>query len=89
MKKKNTIYRQCGLRRDMGFERTSNQVSYIPARFAILNKVVRLKQADGQWEDGWKVINVGTEMCENELPDSRRQIKSHRARTGDSLRRSH
>ena len=87
MKNKNTVYRQCGLRRDLTGDRSSNLVSFIPARFARQGRIVRLRDADGQWEDNWKVVSVGVARYENELPDSHKQIKSHLARTGDSLRR--
>ena len=85
--KRTTIYRQCGLLRDLGNDRSANIVTYLPARFAEMQKVVRLRQADGQWEDGWKVVKVGSNVDAKDLPDSHRQIKGHRDQTGDSLRR--
>lgn len=85
--KRNTIYRQCGLIRDLGDDRTASIVSYIPARFAKMQQVVKLRQADGEWVNGWKVVSVGNDTNSSDLPDSHRQIKNHRAQTGDSLRR--
>lgn len=84
---KKTIYRQCGLIRDLGNERTAGLVSYLPVRFAKMNRIVKLKQDDGQWEDGWKVVSVGAGVDADQTPDSHRAIKRHRDRTGDSLRR--
>ena len=55
---KKTTYRQCGLIRDLGNDRTVGLVSYLPVRFAKMNRIVKLKQDDGQWEDGWKVVSA-------------------------------
>ena len=85
--KKRMIYRQCGLRQDLGNDRSYFQRSYIPEKFARLNQVVRLRNADDQWDDGWQVVSIGNSVAACELPDSHRQIKSHRQQTGDSLRR--
>ncbi len=85
----NTIqYRQCGLLRELPNDSTSFQVSFIPSRFSKPNQIVRLKQFDGQWQDGWKVVSVGTEVDADHLLDQHKAIKSHRKSTGDSLKRS-
>ncbi|MFK7767286.1 MAG: hypothetical protein AB8B55_08700 [Mariniblastus sp.] len=86
MTKKN-IYRQCGLRRELGNDRSAQMVSYLPIQFAKPHQIVRLKNANDQWEDGWKVVSVGQSVDTEGLPNSHQQIKSHRKRTGDSLRR--
>ena len=85
--KRTTVYRQCGLLRDLGNDRTASIVSYIPARFAKKHRIVKLRQSDGQWEDGWKVVSVGADTASTDLPDSHRQIKNHRTLSGDSLKR--
>jgi hypothetical protein len=82
------FYRQCGLRRELGEDRTAHLVSYLPIQFAKPNRVVRLKDANDQWEDGWRVVRIGAAVEKEQLPDVHRKIKSHRKRTGDSLRRS-
>ena len=65
---KKVIYRQCGLVRDLGNDRTAGLVSYLPARFAKKNHIVKLKQDDGQWEDGWKVVSVGASVDADHTP---------------------
>ena len=85
--KKEILYRQCGLRRELSADIALTQVSFIPAKFAKLNHIVRLKDGEGQWEDGWKVVHVGTGVDADHLPDSHREIKAHRRMTGDSLAR--
>jgi hypothetical protein len=82
-----TIYRQCGLVRDLGNDVLASQVSFIPAKFAKKNVVVKLKDDNGEWEDGWKVVTVGVGADNSNLPDSHKAIKAHRRRTGDSLKR--
>lgn len=63
------------------------QTSYIPEKFAILNKIVKLKE-DGEWNDGWKVIAVSSlRHKDDDLPDSHAQIKWHRKTTGDSQKK--
>ncbi|MFT5304000.1 MAG: hypothetical protein ACI87E_003756 [Mariniblastus sp.] len=80
-------YRQCGLRKDFKNDSTSFQLSFIPATFARIKTVVRLKQADGEWQSSWQVVSVGVGIDEDHVPDSHRAIKSHRKHTGDSMRR--
>jgi len=75
-------YRQCVLHRTVGDTRTET-VSYIPAGYAIVGKILQLKNDDDVWTDGWKVISVG-EITDEPL-DSHNAIKLHRKNTGDSL----
>ena len=35
-----------------------HQLSWIPSKFAVLGKVLKIKEK-GVWEDGWQVIDVG------------------------------
>jgi hypothetical protein len=53
-------YKQCKLVRKEGSS-THIEVSYIPTEFAKQGETVKLKQADGSWEDGWVVESVGAE----------------------------
>lgn len=46
--------RQCSLTRG-----PARQVSWLPERFARSGATLRLKRADGTWEDGWVVEHVG------------------------------
>jgi len=86
--KKSTKYRQCGLLRELPNDSTSFQTSFIPARFAKPQQVVRLRQADGQWEDGWKVVSIGAGVDDDHLPDPHKRIGLHRKSTGDSQKRA-
>lgn len=81
-----TFYRQCNLVKFEG-ESTYNQTSWIPEKFAVKGKTLKLKS--GQvWDDGWKVMFVSdTRMAERCLPDSHYAIKQHRRNTGDSMKK--
>lgn len=35
------------------------QTAWIPEHLARKNKYISLKQEDGDWDDGWKMIEVG------------------------------
>lgn len=77
---KTTKYKQCMLRN--GF---TEQVSWIPSLFAKTGSVVRLRDKNGDWEDGWEVISVGTETEEQYIPDPHASSKSlWRATSGAS-----
>jgi hypothetical protein len=36
------------------------QTAWIPEIFAKKNKYLSLKQKDDSWDDGWKIIEIGT-----------------------------
>lgn len=46
-------YAQCELVRG-----NEKQTSWIPSRFAVLGKVLRLRDEGGAWEDGWKILAI-------------------------------
>jgi len=79
MSKKN-YYRQCRLRKESYLD----QVSWIPEQFAVVNKIVKLRNEGEAWDDGWKVTGVGNTRL-SELPHAEGLIRSHRKATGDSL----
>ena len=84
---KETFYKQTTLEKKEG-ESTITQVSWIPEKFAILNKTLKLKNDDDVWIDGWNVQSVGeSRISEKNLPDYRKMIRGHRMSTGDSLRK--
>jgi hypothetical protein len=56
-------------------------VSFIPEKFAKVGEVVKLKNEDGRWTDGWVVKRVG----QSTTFDSKKAIRQHRKNTGDSL----
>ena len=81
-------YSQCIL------EKTENNgvlklVTYIPEKYAKMNKKVSLKNKEtDEWENGFVVTFVGGFITEEDLPDSHSQIKAHRKATGDALPKS-
>lgn len=58
------------------------QVSYIPEKFAVVGKILQLKNDDDTWTDGWRVISAGA--LNEDPPDAHAAIKQHRKATGDS-----
>lgn len=85
MSKKKINYRQCKVTRKHDGSETST-VSWIPEKFAILNKVLKLKDKDEKWTDGWIVESVGSSILEeSQLPDAHKSVKAHRKATGDAL----
>lgn len=54
MKRKDTRYKQVGLRRV-----TTSMTSWLPEKFCIKDKVVKLKRGENEWEDGWVVQDNG------------------------------
>jgi hypothetical protein len=75
---KKTTYRQCYLR-----NRDRFQTSWIPAEFAEVGMILKIKDDCDQWENGWVVEAAYSES--EELPDIRKAIRGHRTRTGDAL----
>ena len=85
MTTKPITHRQCGLVLNLENDTEVHLVSFLPARFAKRDRIVKLKQENGEWEDGWRVVEVGAGVDKDHLPDSHREIKAHRNRTGDGL----
>jgi hypothetical protein len=82
-----TYFKQCHLSKkiDTG---EMKQTSWIPEEFAKLNKVIKLRDENGTWVNGWVVRQVGqSRLAENELPNYHKEIKEHRKTTGDSKQR--
>jgi hypothetical protein len=77
---KTIFYRQCSLKKE-----SSSTISWIPEQFAVLGKVLKLKDDQGVWENGWVVEAVYGRREESQLPDSHRETKQHRKNTGDDL----
>jgi hypothetical protein len=76
---KTQTYRQCSLVK-VGGTSTLNQVSYIPSRFAIVGKVLKLEDDCGKWTDGWKVVGAGPEMSAEDIEKwSRDYLKNRKA----------
>jgi len=77
------LYCQCLLERltPRGLERTT---SWIPAKFAIVGRMIRLRDEDGNWEAGWTVRSASVPYPEPSSPHQ--QIRNHRRATGDASR---
>lgn len=87
MRKKTIFYRQCHLVKPMEVGEL-RQMSWIPEQYAVLGKVLKLRQEE-TWVDGWVVATVSsTRLEEKLLPDSHKEIKSHRKKTGDAMQKS-
>jgi hypothetical protein len=64
--KRNELYRQCRLvKKVRGGE--AIQTSYLPAEFAREGRVVKLREDDGWWDDGWVIRVVGGSLTEDQL----------------------
>lgn len=46
-------YRQCNLKNGNTY-----CTSWLPVKFAVKGKIVKLKQSDGSWWDGWEVTSA-------------------------------
>lgn len=50
---KKDTYTQCALKR-----LTQHHMAWIPTKFAVMNKFIKIKKDDKTWEDGWEVIAI-------------------------------
>jgi hypothetical protein len=64
--KRNELYRQCRLVKKIR-EGETIQTSFIPAEFAKEGRVVKLREDNGGWDDGWVIRIVGAAMTEEQL----------------------
>lgn len=53
---KSEFYIQCQLKRG-----TTQQVSWLPEKYAIKGKFLELKEND-KWENGWEVMSLGNKI---------------------------
>jgi hypothetical protein len=81
---KEVFYRQCRLKKDLKNGSTSHQVSYIPEPFCTVGRVLKLRNEDGVWDNGWVVTEASSNRI-SEPPDIHKEIRGHRKTTGDSL----
>jgi hypothetical protein len=52
--KKETNYIQCSLKK-----KDSHHMAWIPEKFAIVGKFIKIKKDDETWDDGWEVTGDG------------------------------
>src|SRR5262245_21037023 len=81
---RNVFYRQCRL-----VKRTATgeceQVSWIPEPYASVGRVVKLRDDDGAWDDGWVVRFAGVNrLTTDQLPDFHQSSKAHLRASGDA-----
>jgi len=79
-----TKYVQCVLHKDKE-GKLLKQVTYVPEKFSEIGTVLRLRNEDMSWDNGWVVTSTGAIV--DDPPDVRKGIRNHRKRTGDSLRK--
>jgi hypothetical protein len=82
---KKVKYRQCVLIKKMS-EGEVQQTSYIPEKFAVKGKALKLLREDGVWDNGWVVMFAG-DLIDEPLY-WKEAIRVHRDNTGDSLPKS-
>lgn len=58
--------------------KTVKQTTWIPEQYAHVGNFIKLKQNDGSWENGWKVIEVGTRLSEEYVLEHERDYKTQR-----------
>ena len=80
---KKVKFKQCKMVKKE-FGREVHTVSWIPEKFAVVGKVLKLKNKEGEWDDGYVVESASSEAID-EPPDPRQSIRGHRKATGDSL----
>jgi hypothetical protein len=60
----------------------AQQTSWIPTKFAVQGRYVKLKDDDGEWTDGWRVERVfGGAVPSEVIAKNERNYKSHRKAT--------
>lgn len=62
----------------------TKQISWIPKKFAVVGKGLKLKDEYDNWSYGWVVKEAFGEVDEKHIPDWRKAIRNHRKSTGDS-----
>ena len=65
--------------------RTARTTSWIPERFSKVGTVLKLKDKNGGWSDGWIVTQAFSRLSRDQLPDAHGDARGHRKATGDSL----
>lgn len=71
--------RQCVLV-NVGRESKKIKTSWIPEKFAVRGKILKLKE-NGEWEDGWEVVSVGSRLDSKAVNAASQYYKKHRQGT--------
>ena len=55
------FYCQCELRKPVSKDSYQTNIAWIPEKFAVMNKFVKIKTENG-WDEGWQVTYVGAKQ---------------------------
>jgi hypothetical protein len=72
--KRNALYTQCRLVKKIR-DGESIQMSYIPSEFAKEGRIVKIRDEEGGWDDGWVIRNVGGSLTEEQLAELERAYR--------------
>lgn len=82
---KEIYYRHCRLEKKNA-DSSQSCHTYLPDSFAKVGKVVKLKDDNGTWDNGWVVKEASeNRLADSNVPDYHNLIKRHRQATGDAL----
>lgn len=59
--KKDTNYIQCSLVKD----KKHHHMAWIPEKFAVVGKYIKIKNSDDTWDDGWEVTGACSDVKKN------------------------
>ena len=60
-----TMYRQCTLKKKLS-KGVKTTTTFLPTEFSIVEKVIKLKDNNGEWDDGWVVESVSKEEYDSD-----------------------
>lgn len=72
-------FNQCRMRKN-----NSIVVSWIPSKFAKVGNTVGLKHGE-QWDEGWKVLSVGSMISEKRLQEQEKRLRNGSHRKGSDI----
>lgn len=75
-------YRQCKLVKKIP-EGEKHQTSWIPSEFAVEGKILKLRDSDGAWDNGWKVAKAGSHEVDHEEVNEMSQLHKRQRRASD------
>ena len=70
-------YTQCRFQRPTG-NGVQETTSWIPSRFAVVGRYVKLRLPNKEWVDGWKVISRGATASREETRERSQDHKNQR-----------
>lgn len=72
------MYNQCSLKKTIDDKSFRQYVAWIPSKFAVEGMILKIKDDNGVWVDGWEVVGVGASCEDSELVDHHRLHRDHR-----------